>query len=199
MTSTITVTGSGSASAAPDAMRLLVAVRTTAMSVPRALAGVAAGVDRLGEVARAFTSADRIASHGLSVWPHHTESEGDVFQASHTFEIFCESLEKSGELVTALAEALQHELAIESVEPVIADASGLARRARELAFDDARIKAAELAALAGRSLGEVESIVEEGGYDRPMVMAASSRSGGMPFEPGLSKVTARVRVTWQLD
>jgi uncharacterized protein YggE len=200
MTSTITVNGFGSASGTPDAMRLMVGVGTTQFTVSRALAGVATTATRLGEVAREFTTDDRITSLGLSVWPHHTESEGDGFRASHTFEIYCDSLDRAGDLVTALAEALPHELTIDTVDPVIADVSGLARNAREAAFDDAREKATELAALAGRPLGEVVSVVEQGGGERPLRYAAeAAKVGGMPFEPGRSSVTAQLRVTWQLD
>lgn len=199
--STITVTGSGSVSGAPDMMRLMVSVSTTQHSVSRALAGVATAAARLGEVAREFTSADRVSSRGLGVWQQRTETEGVGFHASHSFEIYCESLEKSGDLVTALAEALPQELSIESVHPVIADVSGLARRAREAAFADARAKATELAMLAGRTLGEVVSIVDHDGDDRPFAYAAAAldSGGGMPFEPGRSSVTAQLRVTWQLD
>ena len=197
---TITTIGSGSASGTPDAMRLRVGVRTTDSSAPKALAGVAAGATRLGEVASAFVAEERIASRGLSVWPHHTTSEGDGYQASHAFELYCDSLEKAGELVTALGEALRHELTIDSVDPVLSDASGLIRQARAHAFEDARAKATEMAALAGRALGEVITIVEEGGFDRPFIefSSMSGADGAMPFEPGASSVTAGVRVTWQL-
>jgi len=121
MDKTLTTRGTGQASGTPDAMRPSVAVVVRGGSVSDALAGTASGVTALGEVARRFTSDERITSTGLHVWPQHDNAGRQVgYEARHTLSVYCLDLAKAGDMVTALGD-LEGRVLIEGVEPVIAD------------------------------------------------------------------------------
>jgi uncharacterized protein YggE len=198
MKRTLTTRGSGEASGTPDAMRLTVAVAVRGRAVSEALAGTASGVAAIGEVARGFTTDERITSTGLNVWPaYDNDGRASGYECRHTLSIYCPDLERSGDLVTAIGELGR--VLIEGVQPVISDPAPLAVKARERAWTDARAKAEELAALAGATLGEVVSVVEEGGsavpYPREVAMAAKMDTR---FEAGSQAVGASLTVTWAL-
>ncbi|HSE70520.1 MAG TPA: SIMPL domain-containing protein [Nocardioidaceae bacterium] len=197
MDATVSTVGHGSASGTPDTMRLRVAVGTTDRSVRAALAGVAAGVRRLGEVAREHTTEDRITTRNLNVWPQHEQDDTVHYRASQSIDVHCGSFDAAGALVVQLAEALGDGLEIHGVQPLLGDTEALAQTARARAFEDARGKAEELAGLAGRTLADVVSVREDAGGVGPMEAGAelvSARS--MPFEPGSASVTASLTVTW---
>ena len=169
MDRTITTAGFGQASGTPDAMRISVAVVVRAATVADALAGTSSGVAALGELARRFTTDERIGSTGLNVWPYHDNEGRQVgYEARHALSIYCPDLGKAGELVTALGD-LADRVLVDGIQPVIADPSPLAAVARERAWSDARAKAEELAALAD-----------------------------VAFEAGSQEVSASLTVTWSL-
>jgi uncharacterized protein len=199
MDATITTTGSGTAAAEPDAMRLHLAVAETSADVQQALDGVAVGVLRLGEVARQYTSEDRISTRGMGLWSDH-ERGRRTFRASQSIELSCDSFDAAGALIGALGEALGENLEIHQVQPLLTDTADLERTARARAFDDARAKAEELAGLAGRILGGVVNIVEGARGDQPYLeQGMVTASARMPFERGSMNVTAGLSVTWRLD
>ncbi len=199
MDKTLTTRGTGAAAGTPDAMKLSVAVVVRARSVSDALAGTASGVKAVGEVARRFTTDERIASIGLHVWPQHDNDGRQVgYEARHTLSVYCLELANAGELVTALGE-LEGRVLIEGVEPVIADPRPLAVVARERAWADALRKADELAGLAGVALGGVVTVTEGGVSHEPTeARLMSGKADAMSFEGGSQSVTASLTVTWSL-
>ncbi|TGJ97858.1 SIMPL domain-containing protein, partial [Actinotalea fermentans ATCC 43279 = JCM 9966 = DSM 3133] len=71
--------------------------------------------------------------------------------------------------------------------------------AREGAFADARARAVQYAALAGRTLGPVVEVSEQGGGSAPMPRAMSVEVGSfdaMAVDPGHERVDASVTVRW---
>jgi uncharacterized protein YggE len=196
----VTTTGSGSAAATPDAMRVSVAVTVTAPTVAEALAGVADGARSSGEVARRHTDENRVSTGGFSAQPDHDQrGRPDGFRASHELHVTC-GLTDAGQLVTDLAEAVGDLLRVHGVQPVVTDTASQMDRARELAFADARTKASQLAGLAGRTLGPALRISEgrrpESGWAAPATRSLSASS--MDFEAGSVDVTAAVTVRWAL-
>lgn len=199
MKRTLTTRGSGQAAGTPDAMRINVSAVVRAASVSDALAGTASAVAALGEVAREFTTDERVTSTGLNVWPaHDNEGRQAGYEARHSLSVYCLDLVKAGRLVTALG-GLEGRVLVEGVEPVIADPAPLAVVARERAWADARAKADELAALADTTVGEVLSITEGGVSHEPMgAMRMESLKADTAFEPGSQSVSASLTVTWRL-
>src|SRR5689334_21297255 len=101
----LTTQGHGAAAGTPDAIKLSVAVVTRSPTVSGALAGTASGVAALGEVARRYTTDERISSTGLNVWPAHDNEGRQVgYEARHSLSVYCLDLDKAGELVTAVGE-----------------------------------------------------------------------------------------------
>jgi uncharacterized protein len=68
-----------------------------------------------------------------------------------------------GALLNAAVDAIGNSLALHGLQFDIEDKSELLTQARELAFQQAKEKAAHLAALSGYSLGSVTAIAETGG------------------------------------
>jgi hypothetical protein len=105
----------------------------------------------------------------------------------------------SGDLVTALAEEVGDALRIGHVEMYLADPADLAVAARAAAFENARAKADELAALAGQRVTGVVAVAEGAGV-RPFgaidAAPAAMAKVGTAFEPGSATVSASLTVVW---
>ncbi|HET8765958.1 MAG TPA: SIMPL domain-containing protein, partial [Pedococcus sp.] len=91
-------------------------------------------------------------------------------------------------------------LTIDSVALDLADPGPLLAAAREAAFADARAKAEQYAALAGRGLGKVVRVsdVVEGGA-QPRFARMTAGAGTPSLELGENTVTATVAVRWELS
>ena len=199
---TVTVTGSGTSKVAPDSAVVRIAAVRRGLGVAEAHDAMSADAGRVVEVAARHTEQRRIASTGISVWPFHDhEGKRQGFEARHGYAIGCADLAEAGLLLGELAREIGDGLAVDSVGLEVTDDHGAASKARELAFHDARERAAALARMAGQGLGAVQSIVEGGGAsDHPLgspKMAMMRESGG-GLEPGEASVTTTVTVVWEL-
>ena len=76
--------------------------------------------------------------------------------------MICPDLSLAGQCLTTAAEAGGNDLAIDGISLEISDPVPLRVLARERAFADAHSKAEEYATLAGRSLGTLDSLQEDG-------------------------------------
>jgi uncharacterized protein YggE len=198
---TLTVTGSGSAAAVPDAAVVRVAAVREATSLVDALAGADSAARVVGEVARRHVDAVDVATQSVNVWPaHDAKGRPSGFQARHGLTIRCADLETAGTLLGELAETLGDRLQVDSVSTLVTDSSQAQAEARELAFLDARARAEHLARLADAARGAVESVGEGGGAGAPAVrfLAQDAAKLSVGLEPGQSEITATVTVTWQL-
>jgi uncharacterized protein YggE len=197
---TVTTTGTGSARAVPDVAVVRVAVVFRAAGVADALAGVDSAVRAAGAVARRHSTADRISSLDLSVWPHHDHQGRPAgFEARHGLAIVCPDLTAAGVLLGDLADEVGDRLRVEGIALELADPAPLRVTAREAAYADARARAGHLASLAGRSLGEVAELVE--GAARGVSANRAPHDAVMEaaaIEPGETTVEASVTVTWTL-
>ena len=197
---TVTVTGTGSSTVAPDSAVVRLAAVARARAVADAYAAVSADATTLVEVAERHTEARRIASTGITVWAtRDREGREDGYEARHSFAIACADLAAAGAMLEELAGEVGDGLAIDSVGLEVSDDHGAGDKAREAAFHDARERAAQLARMAGAGLGAVQSIVEGGpaGGPSPLPKAAMMRdSGGL--QPGEATVSTSVTVVWEL-
>ena len=197
----ITTVGEGQASGTPDSLRLHVSVQHTAASVSDALSGCASRLDAAVAVARRFTEPHRIGSTGLHVDHEYTDQGRATtgWVAHHALRIEVPDVAASGDLVTALADEVGDALRIGHVEMYLAAPADLAVTARAAAFENARAKADELAALAGQRVTGVVSVAEGAGV-RPygVVEAAPAAMAkiGTSFEPGSATVSASLTVVW---
>lgn len=197
--STVTVTGVGSASAVPDEAVVRLGAVTAAPLVGEAFASVTSTVAAIGEIARRHTEPRRIASQNLSVGPKHDEQGRPAgWECRHSLAIRLDDLTAAGALVTELAEEVGERMVLDGVALEIADRTHVLARARDAAFADARARAEQYAALAGRALGPVARIVEGDG-DGPAPRERAMFAQAASFEPGEQAISTSVTVTWALD
>lgn len=205
MSDHVEVTGSGTASAVPDVVVLDTRVQCEATDVASALGTASERVAAVVEAAagHGVAPADRRTT-GMGV-STRWDREGRAivgYTAHQTLRLLVRDRERVGDLIGALAEAAGDAFGLDGVTLEVADRGPLLESARTAAFEDARAKAEQFAALAGRPLGAVLRVTEE--HDRAMPMprfaarAAMDAGGGMPVEAGESSVTASVTVRFGL-
>ena len=204
MDSGITVTGAGSAEAPADLLRFTLGVGHDA-------GDVADAVDTVGtKTAKAIAAlrdqgvgADDIHTTGVAVYPQYgTEpAERHSYRASHSISIQTAELDAFGRLLTAAIDAAGNDLMVEQTTFDVADKSALVRRARELAVADARERAEQLARLAGRELGRLQSVEETPAFGPiPFAVRETAAKGAVPLsmsvEPGRQTVEIAVTILW---
>jgi uncharacterized protein YggE len=191
---TLTVAGTGTATAVPDTAVVRLAAVHRAGSLAEALSGA--------ESARAevVVAAGRlvVSTVNLSVWPVQEEGRPARFEARHALTIAVGDLAAASDLLARLADQVGDRLEVEGVDLTVADPSAALGKAREAAFADARAKAEHLAALADAPLGQVESIVEGGGWSPAPVAFAAMGKAEVGLQPGETTLSASVAVTWSL-
>src|SRR3954468_14295136 len=161
---TLTVTGTGSSSAAPDTALIRLSAVHRARTFAEALAGAESAREEVVRSARDLV----VSTVNLAVWPTSAQGEQPGFEARHPLTIATGDLEVANELLTRLAYEVGTRLQVEGVDMTVRDTSASVGQAREAAFADARAKAEHLAALAGATLDRVEAIAEGGGAAGPI-------------------------------
>lgn len=209
---TVTVTGSASASQAPDVLTLNIGIEVNRRTLLGAYQDAARSMQA---VQKALAAADverkDSATSGLSlrsetVWQ---EGKGNVvtgYVCSSTLTVrmgFKDgAADGAQQAIATVVEAGGNDVRLNGLQPEISDPGELAAQARALAWADAARSAADFAELAGRKLGKVLSISEgqdNGSGPRPLLrMAYASAEVSMPIEAGETSVGAGVTVTWEL-
>lgn len=200
MTSHIEVSGTGQASAPPDVVRVRVGVRCDGDDVSSALSDATARAGALAQAARdhGVASAD-LRTTDTGVQPRYDREGTTVlgYTAYQNLSVAVRDPERAGSLVSAFASAVGDALTIDHLGLELADPRPLLMRAREAAFADARGKAEQYAALAGRELGKVHTltdVVQGGPQPRMALMATHAKDGFV--ELGENTVTTTVVVRW---
>jgi uncharacterized protein YggE len=201
----VTVVGFGEVQGVPDTLTAEVGIESFASDVTTAMnqtserqqaviaALLDAGVDRKDisttEVALQLEYAD---SSGLpSMVPN--------YRAENTIRVKVAS-DAASHALAIIVRAGGDAARINSVGYSIDDDSQLVRDARERAFDDAKNRAEQYAALSGLKLGKVISIAEEpsGVWRTPDPMPRRAMVAPVPVEPGQQAVSFSVTAVWQL-
>jgi uncharacterized protein YggE len=204
MDSGITVTGTGEASAPADVLRLSLGVGRDADDVATAVAAVAERTDAVIAALRAQgVAATDIQTSTVNIYPQYRETMNQVaaFHASHSLAVSTADLNGFGRLLNAAVDAAGNDLTVDHVGFDVTDQKALLDEARKLAFAQAREKAAQLAGLAGQSLGSIAAVEETYGHS-PIRAARPSAKGDMAFapeiavSPGDQTVEASLTVRW---
>jgi len=196
---TVTVTGQGEARVTPDSAVVRVSAVHRASGVAEALAGADSAAETIASTAREFTTPERVGSTSLQIWNQHDEADRPAgFQARHSLVVRCPDIASAGGLLTALADAVGDRLEVEGVSLEVADQSAAHVAAREAAYADAVERATHLATLAGTDLGDVQDVVEGGGFGGGPVRMAKAVSAHASFQPGETSVGSSVTVTFRL-
>lgn len=195
----LVVTGTGRASAVPDAVVVDLQLEGMGASVGAALDALTRGT----EAARAALPEHRLRTQGLGLYPRHDHQNRQIGHTAYqTLQVRTEDPGEVGSLVARLAEAAGTGLSVHGLRPEVGDASAARAQARELAYARAREAAQHWAQMAGRELGEVRWVRElpagmrpGGAEDARMAMASS----GPPVDPADQEVVVVVEVGWALQ
>jgi uncharacterized protein len=206
----ITVSGTGRVTVAPDRVIFTVGVETAAPTVE---AAVRENNERTARVVSALRSAgarqEEIQTSNFSIHPQYEYVENRRprivgYQATNSITVRREKVDDAGRLLQAAVTAGVNQasgLNFTVSDPARGRDTGLQR-----AFADARAKAQVLAAASGRTLGAAIAIAESttGGYPIPppmpgrvMAMEASVASD-VPVQSGQEELVFLVTVTFEM-
>ncbi len=202
----VEMTGTGTASAAPDVVTLDVAVRSPGVSVAAALNEADAMMSAIIAAAKGQGLESRdLQTTGANVYPQYDREGVNVssYLAQQSLRLRVRNREHVGPLITAFSEIAGNTLGIDNISLHLNDPLPLLERARREAFEDAQSKARQFAALAGRELGPVQFVVDSpSGPSNPYPVAAGrammkdAAFSGPTVEVGENSVSASVLVRW---
>jgi len=192
---TVTASGVGSATAVPNEAQMSFGVESRAAT---AKAAVAANADAMRKVINALRQARarEIATQWVSVYPVSRDDGGvDGYTASNSVSAMSD-VGDAASLIDAAVEAGANSISGPGLSS--SNSEELYRQALAKAVSEARERAQVLAKAAGRSLGEITSIVE-GSAATPLPYAErAALDASVPIVPGDQKTTATVSVTFSL-
>jgi uncharacterized protein len=205
----VTVSGTGRSTVAPDRFTFNVGVQTVSATVDDA---VTENNRRVASVIAALKKAGAqdkdIQTSQFSIYPQQDYQQGKLprivgYQVSNNISVRSTKVAEAGRLLgIAVAAGVNNSSGInfEVSDPAKGREQGL-----RAAFDDARAKASLLAQAAGRTLGRA-LLISEGVHQqepprpmmRTMAMEAQVASADIPVESGSQEVTFTVTVTFEL-
>ncbi len=198
----VTVSGTGTARAAPDQATFSFGVQTEGASAKAALDANSAKMALvIAALKRAGVAEKDLQTQDVSVMPRQSET-GQIsgYYASNSVQALVRKLAGAGAVVDAAVGAGANQSSGPSFDQSGRDA--VYRSALRAAVADARTKAEALAAESNASLGRVTRIVEGFAtepvpmYDRAVAQSAKPET---PVEPGTQEVQATVTVTFDLS
>jgi len=201
----ITVTGTGEASAAPDMATISLGVTTEAAEAAAAMAANSEAMARVIERLASAGIEDRdMQTSTLSLSPRWTqpgsEREREItgFVASNSLTVRVRDLPALGGILdAALADGAN---TLGGLTFGLADDAALREAARRAAVADAVETAAVLADAAGVTLGAVQEVTQVGdqGGPRPMARMDMAMAESVPVAAGEATVTAEVRMIFAI-
>ena len=205
----VTVEAVGTVEGTPDVLTAQLGVHVEDPSVSEAYeeAGAAASAVR-DALLDAGIDEDDVQTAQLSVGPAGRPSpdeEPEGYEATTSLQADIRDLDEAGAILDDAVEAAGDHAMLRSLGFSLDDDAELADEAREAAFDEARAKAEQYAALADQSLGSLAGLSESARAGAappepvPEEEVMEDDAGGPPIEPGAEEVEVRIRATWALD
>ena len=205
----VTVTGVGSISVVPDAVRFYPSVTALAGTSKEALATAS----KTATAVRAALKAEGIAikdikSSNLSVYPeyNYTQEKGSVivgYRATQSFTVVIRKADSAGKVIESVVNAGNENVTINGIVPFITKGSAAMEDARAAAVADAKARAVSYAKLLGTSLGKVVYLQENSApsYSFPMLGVAKAQADGSTpeIDLGEEEVTLTITVRWALN
>ncbi len=208
---TLRVSGTGAAEAEADRCILQVRLRSTAEVTGDAVTGLSHLVTAvLSALDEEGVPRDAIRTTDVHVGDRGDDPRLPVVErlASCVLRIDVAGLDRAGVVLSRLASVAGDSLVVQGFEMSLSDPEALFGEARRRAVQDAQARAAELAAAAGVTLGDVLSIEEEptrgerprrvGAAAGALVLAAP-RVPPVPIEGGPLSVTSVVTLVYRIS
>ncbi len=207
---TLTVQGSGTASATPNQLTVDMSVDASGASAIGALGADDAATTAVEDALRSGgVPARQVQTTGLSIQPDYSTQGGTVvltgYSVDNTVVAVVTALSKAGQLLDAVASAGGNDTRIGSISFGMVDPRRLQDRARQDAVAQAVSHAAALAAAAGTRLAGVCSISDQGSpvpspVGLPFAQAGNLavRAPSVPVQAGTEQAQAQVTVVYRL-
>jgi hypothetical protein len=205
----ITVTGVGTISVVPDAVRFNSTVSALASTNAAALASASksAAAVRAALTAKGIAAKD-IRSANISVYPEYnwTQEAGTKitgYRASQSFDVLVRTASKAGTIIEAVVTAGGDNVQLGGVVPTTLNPATATEDARAAAVANAKSKASSYAKLLGTSIGKVLSLEEQSSpvYSSPfpMAKAGAADAAAVEIDLGEQDVTVTITVRWALN
>jgi hypothetical protein len=203
--STITVSGTGTASGTPDELQVSLEASATAATVSDALNQANQSMTQITDsLTRNGVAQKDLQTTDMSVQPQYNQ-QGAItgYNVSESLTAELHGLGKAGQEISDAVNAGGNAVRVDTVQLDLDDQSPkLLASARAKAIDDAKARASQYAQAAGRGLGPVLKITETGASvpfrPLPAVGAMFAANAAVPISAGTQKVTANVTVVYQL-
>lgn len=205
----LTITATGTASAAPDEARIIVGVEGTGYTAREAMAANTAQMQAVFEALSQFAIGDdHISTTGISLNPRYDHSQGAQpriigYHVSNQINVTVDEITLLGRVLDMIVAAGANN--IRNVSFAIADTAELEAEARQAAAKLARKKAEDYAAALGTEIRGVVSISEAGGghYPQPMpemmMMRAADSAGPVPVAARDVDIQASLSVVFEIS
>ena len=205
----ITVTGVGTVSVVPDAVRFNATVSALASTNAAALssASKSAAAVRAALKEKGIAVKD-IRSANISVYPeyNYTQEAGTKitgYRASQSFDVLVRKASTAGAIIEAVVSAGGDNVQLGGVIPTTLNPSLATEEARAAAVANAKSKASSYAKLLGTSIGKVLSLEEQSSpiYSSPfpMAKAGAADAAAVEIDLGEQDVTVTITVRWALN
>ena len=203
----ITVTGVGTVSVVPDAVRFNATVSIISATNSAALSAATKSAAAVRTALKtAGIAVKDIRSASISVYPEYNwTQEGGTkitgYRASQSFDVLVRTASKAGSIIEAVVTAGGDNVQLGGVIPVTLNPSVATEDARAAAVANAKSKAASYAKLLGTSIGKVLSLEEQSSpvYSSPFPMAKASADAAVEIDLGEQDVTVTITVKWALN
>ncbi len=203
---TVTVSGVGTVSAAPDMAEITSGVVTQA---PTAAGALAANSQAMEQVLRSLTAlgvaARDIQTTSISVSPQRRVVRGEGrppeivgYEVTNQVRVKVRDLGQLGRVLDQ--QVAQGANSVYGIRFGLADPAPMLDEARKRAMADARRRADLYAAAAALTVGRVVAVQEAGAAaPRPEMGARVMTAGAVPVAPGEQEIQASVSVTFSLE
>ena len=205
----ITVTGVGTISVVPDAVRFNATVTAVAptnaaalSSASKSAAAVRAALKDKGIAVKDIRSAN-ISVYPEYNWTQETGTKITGYRASQSFDVLVRKAADAGTIIEAVVTAGGDNVQLGGVIPTTLNPSAATEDARAAAVANAKSKASSYAKLLGASIGKVLSLEEQYSpvYSSPFPMAKAGMASDSAVEMDLGEqdVTVSITVRWALN
>ena len=203
----ITVTGVGTISVVPDAVRFNATVSSLASTNAAALssASKSAAAVRAALKDKGIAIKD-IRSANISVYPeyNYTQESGTKitgYRASQSFDVLVRKASNAGTIIEAVVTAGGDNVQLGGVIPTTLNPAIATEEARTAAVANAKSKASSYAKLLGTSIGKVLFLEEQSSpiYSSPFPMAKAEADSAVQIDLGEQDVTVTITVRWALN
>ena len=203
----ITVTGVGTSSVTPDAVRFFASVSVVAKSNKEALASASKSATAVRGALRDNGIATKdIKTSSLTVYPeyNYTQDRGQEllgYRATQSFTVVIRKADNAGVVIDAAVSAGGDLLQVNGIAPFLLNGAAATEKAREAAVADARARANSYAKYLGASLGRVISLTEVNApvYNFPIMAKGAAAEDTTQIDLGETEVTVTVNVRWAIN